>query len=186
MNRSVRLVPHRSPAGGRALRRLRRKRSPTVLSAARRRLAALVTVPFIALLAVGCGEVREQTQWSDDRTHGVSANAGDVAIRNALVVADENGSEATMFAVFANRGPADELVSVRVGDTEAEPEGGPLEIPARGYAALGPDNTRLDVTGVELTPGLRVEVEFIFGSAPRATVSALVKPAEGIYAGALE
>lgn len=158
-----------------------------MLSAARRRLATVVTVSLLAVLAAGCGEVREQTQWADDRTHGVSATAGDVDIRNALVVASEDGSDATVLAMFANRGTsADQLVRLRVGDQEAEPEGGPLEIPARGYAALGPEATRLDVTGVQATPGLRVEVEFIFESAPRATVSALVQPDDGLYAGFLD
>jgi hypothetical protein len=156
-----------------------------VLSAARRRLATVVTVSLLALLAAGCGEVREQTQWADDRTHGVSATAGDVDIRNALVVAAEDGSDATVLAVFANRGAADELVRIRLADNEAEPEAGPMEIPARGYAVLGPDATRLDVSGADVTPGFRVELEFIFQNAPRATVSALVKPAEGIYADAL-
>lgn len=153
-----------------------------MLPAARRRLATLVTVSLLALIAAGCGEVREQTQWSDDRTDGVSATAGDVQIRNALVVATEDGSEATVLAVLANRGADDELVRVRVADTESEPEGGALAIPARGYAAVGPDTTRLDVTGVDVMPGLRVDLEFIFDSAPRATVSALVQPAEGVYA----
>lgn len=157
-----------------------------MLPAARRRFATLVTVSLLALIAAGCGEVREQTQWSDDRTDGVSASAGDVQIRNALVVATEDGSDATVLAIFANRGAADELVRVRVADGESEPDGGPLEIPARGFAAVGPAATRLDVTGVDLSPGLRVEVEFIFESAPRATVSALVQPDEGIYADAFD
>ena len=156
-----------------------------MLSAARRRLAVLASVLLVALVAAGCGEVRAQTQWSGDRTHGVSATAGDIGIRNALVVADETGQEATILAMFANRGDADELVSIRVGDGTAEPEGGPLEIPARSTVSIGPDHTRVDVTGVGAEPGRRVELEFIFASAPRATVSALVQAAEGIYADAL-
>lgn len=157
-----------------------------MLPATRRRFATLITVSLLALIAAGCGEVREQTQWSDDRTDGVSATAGDVHIRNALLVATEDGSEATVLATFANRSAADELVQVRVADSEAEPEGGPLTIPARGFTTVGPDSTRLDVSGVDVMPGLRVEVEFIFGSAPRATVSALVQADEGVYAGAFD
>jgi hypothetical protein len=157
-----------------------------VLLAARRRLALLASVSLLGLLAVGCGDVREQTQWSGDRTHGVSATAGDIGIRNALVVADEDGRQATVFATFANSGSADELVTVRVGNRDVEPDGGPLEIPANGFATVGPDATRLDVTGAQAQPGQRVELEFIFADAPRATVNALVQADAGIYAGALD
>lgn len=156
-----------------------------MLSAARRRLAILASVLLVGLVAVGCGEVRAQTQWSGDRTDGVSATAGDIGIRNALVVADEDSRQATVLAMFSNRGEADELVSVRVGGRDAEPEGGPLTIPARGNVSLGPDHTRLDVTGATAEPGRGIELVFIFANAPRATVSALVQPADGIYADAL-
>jgi hypothetical protein len=157
-----------------------------VLSAARRRLAVLALVLLVGLVAAGCGAVREQTQWSVDRTDGVSGTAGDIGIRNALVVADDEGRQATVIAMFDNaRGSADELVSVRVGGRDVEPEGGPLEIPAGGNVSLGPDRTRLDVTGADAQPGRRVELEFIFANAPRASVSALVQRAEGIYADAL-
>jgi hypothetical protein len=156
-----------------------------VLSEVRRRLAVLVAVPLIGLLAAACGEVREQTQWSGDRTHGVSAIAGDIEIRNALIVADENGGQATLMATFANRGPADELQRVVVNGGEAEPADGPLEIPARRFARLDADENRLDLQDIRTTPGLRTEVEFIFGAAPRATVSVLVLADEGLYADVL-
>jgi hypothetical protein len=156
-----------------------------VLSAARRRLAVLASVLLLGLVAAGCGEVRAQTQWSQDRTHGVSATAGDIGIRNALVVADEEGRQATVLALFTNSGEPDELVSVRVAGTEAEPEGGPLTIPARGTVSIGSDQNRVDVTGVDAEPGRRVDVEFVFANAPRASISALVQPADGIYADTL-
>ena len=157
-----------------------------MLSAARRRLAVIASVLLLGLVAAGCGEVREQTQWTGSRTHGVSVNAGDIGIRNALVVADEDGQQATVLAMFANSGVADdELVAIRVEGLDVEPEGGPLAIPARGNVSVGPDHTRLDVTGAAAEPGRRIDLEFIFANAPRATVSALVQPADGIYAGAL-
>jgi hypothetical protein len=156
-----------------------------VLTAARRRLAVLASVLLLGLVAAGCGEVRAQTQWTQDRTDGVSATAGDIGIRNALVVADEDGRRATVLALFTNTGEPDELVSVQVAGSDAEPEGGPLTIPAQGAVSVGPDQTRVDVTGVDAQPGRRVDVEFIFANAPRASISALVQPADGIYAGAL-
>ncbi len=156
-----------------------------VLSAARRRLAVLASVLLLGLVATGCGDVREQTQWSGGRVQGVNADAGDIGIRNVVVVSDSESQQATVLAAFVNNGNQDELVSVRVGSTQAEPEGGSLTIPANAGATLGPDGTRLDVEGVDVQPGRTVELEFIFGSAPRATVGALVEPPEGIYADAL-
>lgn len=156
-----------------------------MLSDVRRRLAMLVTVSLLGLLVAACGDVREQTQWDGDRTHGVSASAGDIQIRNALMVADEQGRQATLMATFANNGQADELVRVVVNGSEAEPENGPLEIPARGFVQLDADENRLDLQNVDTPPGMRTEVQFIFGAAPRATVSVLVQENDGIFAGVL-
>ena len=151
----------------------------------RRRTAVLAALPVLALALVGCGSVHEQTQQVSDPADGTSANAGDIAIRNVVVVASENGDSATVFASFANRGAEDRLVEVRVGEFAATPPDGSLELPAGGYASLSPDTTRLDVGGGEVEPGQFVEIEFRFDQAPRVTVDALVKLADGLYEDAL-
>jgi hypothetical protein len=151
----------------------------------RRRDAALVALPVLGLALAGCGSVQEQTQQPYDPTDGVSAEAGDIAIRNVLVVADEDGDAATVFASFANRGSDDRLVEVRVGDTDATPTGGSLDIPGGGYASLAPESTRLDIAGADTEPGGFVEIEFLFDDAPRVSVDAMVRPAEGGYENAL-
>lgn len=150
-----------------------------------RRRAAIVALPVLGLALAGCGSIKEQTQQPYDATDGVSAQAGDIGVRNVLVVATDDGDAATLMASFANRGPADRLEAVRVGETEATPTGSPLEIPAGGYASLGPEDTRLDIDGADTTPGRVVEIEFLFRRAPRVTVQALVEPAEGMYEDAL-
>ena len=157
-----------------------------MLSAARRRLPVFASVLLLGLVAAGCGEVREQTQWSGGRMQGVNTDAGEIAIRDVVVVSDIDGQQATVLAMLVNSGDEDELVRVRVGSVEAEPEGGSLTIPAGGAARLGPDGTRLDAEGVDVQPGMRVEVELVFGSAPRATVDTLVQAADGVYADALD
>lgn len=151
-----------------------------------RRAGFLAAILSFSLVAAGCAGVREQTQWSADRTRGVSATAGDVEIRNALVVADADNSQATLMATFANRGDNDELVTVRIGDATGQPDGGPLTIPGGGFATLSPDGAGVDVRSTQARPGRTIEIEFIFAAAPRATVNALVQSADGQYAGALE
>ena len=152
----------------------------------RRPLAALITIPVLSLAVVGCASVRAQTQLWYEPADGVSADAGGIAIRNVVLVADEEGSVATLLSTLANEGATDELVEVRVGESIVPPVGGRLEIPEDGYARLGPDEVRLDVFGADARPGQFVDVEFVFRDAPRAEVQALVQRAEGEYEGALD
>ena len=150
-------------------------------SAVRRR--ALVALPVLALGLAGCS-MHEQTQGWYDATDGVSVDAGDIGIRDVVVVADDEG-RSTVLATFANAGGADELVEVVVGDVSAEPSDGPLEIRRDGYAKLGPEGHRVDFADAGTVPGSTIEVEFRFADAPRASVEALVQPHDGIYEGVL-
>ncbi|PSL02480.1 hypothetical protein CLV30_110133 [Haloactinopolyspora alba] len=151
-------------------------------SAALRR--ALVAVPLIALSVAGCS-IHEQTQGWYAPANGVNADAGQVGLRNVLVVAG-SGGRATVLAALSNEGTtADALVGVSVGDTQAELEGGAIEIPSNGHATVGPSAHRADVQSVDAVPGRMIEVEFRFERAPRVTVDALVETAEGMYADAL-
>ena len=150
----------------------------------RQRVPALAAVCMLALVLTGCG-IRTQTQQWYTPADGVSAEAGDIAVRNVLVVATDSGDASTLLAMFANRGDEDQLVEVRVGDATARPDGGDLTIPANGYATLGPEGTRVDVEDADTVPGTFVEVEFLFERAPRTTVEALVQTAEGDYEDAL-
>jgi hypothetical protein len=161
-------------------------RSIPVKLGLRRPLAALVTIVGLTLAAAGCASVRAQTQEWYEPADGVSTEAGDMHVRNVLLVADEEGAVATMLATFANTGPEDELLEVRVGDRIATPTSGPVEIPEDGYVRLGPDQVRVDVFGAGAQPGHFVDVEFVFRDAPRAEVQALVQPAEGEYETALD
>ena len=151
----------------------------------RRRMAVLAALTVLGLALAGCGSLREQTQQVYDPADGTSADAGDIAVRNVVVVASENGDAATVFASFANRGADDRLVEVHVGESAATLPDGSLELPAGGYASLSPDSTRLDVSGGDIEPGQFVEIGFRFDQAPRVTVNALVKPADGLYEDAL-
>jgi hypothetical protein len=154
----------------------------------RRPLAAFATIVGLTLVVTGCAPIpiRAQTQEWYEPADGVSAQAGDIAIRNVLLVADEDGSVATVLATFANSGAEDEFLEVHVGDRIATPTTGPVEIPEDGYARLGPDNARVDVFGADVQPGEFVDVEFVFRDAPRAEVEALIQRPEGDYEGALD
>lgn len=148
------------------------------------RRLVVAAVPVLALGVAGCS-IHEQTQRWYPADNGVNTEAGDIGLRNVQVISDGEGT-ATVVATLTNRGAADdELVEVRIGDVTTDLADGPVEIPVGGIAGLGPDGDRVDGFDVEADPGRTVTVEFRFGAAPRTTVQALVRPAEGQYAEAL-
>lgn len=152
------------------------------MSVIRRRIAALLALPALALLTIGCGEVREQTQAWREPPHGTSASAGDIEIRNALIVTNTEGS-ATVYASFANDADdADALTSLIVGETEVSPDGGEIELPAGEVTSVSPDDARVDLPDFDVRPGRLVDLQFVFADAPRTTVRAIVQPNEGFYA----
>ncbi|WP_166346873.1 hypothetical protein [Phytoactinopolyspora limicola] len=144
------------------------------------RRGVLVSIPALAFLIGGCS-VHEQTQGWHPRYDGVTGEAGDIGLRNVVVVVSDD-SRATVLSSFANRGAADELLEVRVGEVTAVPPSGSLEIPDTGYAALEPGPTQIEFDGVDVGPGRITEVEFQFANAPRVTLDAVVKGADGRYA----
>lgn len=152
------------------------------MSVIRRRIAALLSLPALALLTIGCGDVREQTQAWREPPHGTSASAGDVEIRNALIVTDSEGN-GTLYASFANHGnDPDALTGVTVGGIEANQDGGEIELPVGNVTSVSPDAARVDVTGLDVEPGRLVDIQFVFANAPRATLQSIVQPNEGYYA----
>ena len=157
------------------------------------RPAALTALLLLVLGLTGCASedsIRLQTQDFYTAGDGVNGQAGDIAIRNLLLVADEEADAqtpvpATVLATFANpTGEPDRLLEVRVGESVAQPEGGGLEIPARGYASLGIEENRLQIEADGIIPGRFVLVTLVFESAPEATLRALVQRADGWYADA--
>jgi hypothetical protein len=164
-----------------------------VVKPAATRPAALTALLLLVLGLTGCASedsIRLQTQDFYTAGDGVNGQAGDIAIRNLLLVADEEADAqtpvpATVLATFANpTGEPDRLLEVRVGESVAQPEGGGLEIPARGYASLGIEENRLQIEADGIIPGRFVLVTLVFESAPEATLRALVQRADGWYADA--
>jgi hypothetical protein len=165
-----------------------------VVKLAATRPAALTALLLLVLGLTGCASensIRLQTQDFYTAGDGVNGQAGDIAIRNLLLVADGEAADAqtpvpaTVLATFANpTGEPDRLLEVRVGESVAQPEGEGLEIPARGYASLGPEENRLQIEADGVVPGRFVLVSLVFESAPETTLRALVQRAEGWYADA--
>ncbi len=151
--------------------------------AVRRRV--LAAVPVVALAVTGCS-IHEQTQRWYAPANGVNGDAGDIGLRNVLLVADDDGN-ATVMATLSNEGmDADQLTGMVVNDSPVQLSTGELDIPAGGVANIGPEAERIDLSATDLVPGSMTEIEFRFDNASRTTVDALVRPTEGEFANALQ
>jgi RimK family alpha-L-glutamate ligase len=155
----------------------------------RRGLAALLTAAVLPVLA-GCGAGFDAAslQWPEGK-HGTSGQAGDVLIRNAVLVA--NGSPgadtASFVAAFVNTGAEPEtLVSVTGGgDTAGEIEGRSIEIPADGVAGAtwaGRPAVTLRQLGDDGLPGKVVPVTLFFERSGAVTLELPVRAPTGVYA----
>lgn len=147
-----------------------------------RRRASIGAIGCVVVLA-GCSDGRATARL--DLTDGVSAEAGDIGIRNVVIVSDGAG-RATLLASFVNRGDDDDLVAAVVDGVDASAGEWPLDLPAGRLVVVGPGATRVDVAELASVPGENAEVTFRFGDGPRASVSALVRAGRGIYEGVLD
>ncbi len=131
----------------------------------RARIAATVVLAAGILIGTtGCGLIAPQaTQLQYDPSDGVGADVGEVDIRNALLIADEEGTSATLVASLVNRGDESHRVSVQYeGDTGRVTE--EVTVPAKGSITLGGgEGPTLTLREVEAQPGSLFPVFFQYG-----------------------
>lgn len=128
--------------------------------------------------------VSEQSQLWYDPADGVSAQTGDIGLRNVVVVAGSS-DDASVLTAFANTGDVvDELVAVSIAGSRGELTLGPLALVAGSTTYLGyPYNDRVVISSVGdiAVPGERVDVDFDFANAASITVNTLVQPPDHTY-----
>ncbi len=142
-------------------------------------VAALVLVGGVS--ACGSGRDAYTQKWYNP-AEGINADAGDVDVRDLVVVTNGEGA-VSVVGTFINQGDDDRLVEVMVDGQQAELSPRAVELPSGSPVHLGQGDTRADVSGLSdgAVPGTGAEVELRFQSAPRTTVSTYVYEAEGIY-----
>ncbi len=143
-------------------------------------VAALVLVGGVS--GCGAGQDAYSQKWYNP-AEGVNADAGDVAIRDLLVVTDDEGTVSVVGTLLNQADDEDELVEMFVDDQVADFTDA-IELPSGTPVLLGSEGTRAIVTGLgdEAASGSSVEIELRFQSAPRTTVSTFVVADDGIYA----
>jgi hypothetical protein len=97
-----------------------------------------------------------------DPSDGVSADVGDLDLRNILVVS-EDGEDGNLVMTVVNTGDEDAELGVQVG------EGGGqtliVEVEAGATVSLGGDEEPLLLEGIDTEPGSLVPIFFQYGSA---------------------
>jgi len=146
-----------------------------------KRALASIAVIVIAVALSGCAN-EGATQEFYTPADGANGQAGDIAIRNVVVVSEEGGP-ASLIATFVTNGERnDSLRGVKFGDVEATllPDGA-LPLPGGTPVSVGTGELRAETARLDAEPGEFTTVELTFADAPRATVEALVQAPVGIY-----
>lgn len=122
------------------------------------RLAASAALALgIVVAASGCSMVTYQaTTEVYDASDGVSANVGDLDLRNILVIMKEGADEGNLIFTVANTGESNELtVEPATGDAVT------LEVGTNEQIVLGEgDEDPLLLEGIDTEPGAMMEIFF--------------------------
>lgn len=133
------------------------------------RLAASAALALgVALGASGCSMVTYQaTTEHYDASDGVSANVGDLDLRNILVVS-EDGVDGTLVLTIVNNGDEKASLDVQVdgGDTVTIPVKAGETVAFGADAVEGEDEVEpIILEGIDTQPGANLPIYFQYGSA---------------------
>jgi hypothetical protein len=125
------------------------------------RLVATAAVGIaVALGATGCSMMAPQaTTIEYSASDGVNVpESGPLKVRNALIVANEDGTAGNLLAAIANGTDSAQTLTVGINGRTAT-----VQVPARSVASLGIDADPLLIDGLGARPGAGVDVAFQSG-----------------------
>ena len=125
------------------------------------RLVATAAVGIaVALGATGCSMMAPQaTTIEYSASDGVNVpESGPLKVRNALIVANEDGTAGNLLAAIANGTDSAQTLTVGINGRTAT-----VQVPARSVASLGIDADPLLIDGLGARPGASVDVAFQSG-----------------------
>jgi hypothetical protein len=128
-----------------------------------RLIASVVLAASVVLGTSACNLVAPQaTTKLYDPSDGVSGRVGDLKIRNAMIIAGENGTDGNLVAAVTNGGGGSESLSIQFGDGENGTV--TTSIPAESTVSFGTaDDEPVLLEGINAEPGSIVEVFFQYG-----------------------
>lgn len=110
----------------------------------RARIAAGVVVgALVAFGATGCAFITPQATLNIVETsNGISGNAGDIGVRNATLISDNDGATANLLASFVNQGQRDQQLSVQYTNARGEILTTKVYVPAGQIVSVGAKGDR--------------------------------------------
>jgi hypothetical protein len=133
------------------------------------RLAASVALSALVLAGTtGCTFISPQAttiEYSASDGVNIPDSEGPLDVRNAFIVATEDGSTGNLIAAIVNTGDQRETLIVEVEGLDALT----VQVPAGGTVSLGADAEPLRIDGLDTMPGATVKVYFQSGDATGAT-----------------
>ncbi|MET0844174.1 MAG: hypothetical protein ABWY23_10000 [Mycetocola sp.] len=128
-----------------------------------RLIASVVLAASVVLGTSACNLVAPQATTNHyDASDGVSGRTGDLKIRNAMIIVDENGTDGNLVASVTNGGDAQSL-SIQFG--EGEDATVTTAIPERSTVSFGTsEDDPILLEGIHAEAGSMVEVFFQYGN----------------------
>jgi hypothetical protein len=153
-----------------------------VSSTIRRRAILPMLALLAGLLLSGCGAgFTAMTNIQFAPGNGATADAGQIAVRNALLVQDSGSGLVSLYTVFVNSGPEDTLSSITVaGANPVTLPNGPIDLPTNQQVSLGPNGTELLVNGLTISPGFLALVTYTFQNAGSVSAEVLLTTPQNI------
>lgn len=133
-----------------------------------RRLASLALAAAVLLGTTGCAFITTQaTDIEYNAADGVGFNVADIEVRDALIVANEDGSLGNLSAAVINTADSSSTLTLEYGEVGSSSTAR-LNVPAGRTLTLGNDGVEpLLLSGLNTMPGAVISVEFTSGDDSR-------------------
>ncbi|WP_029146357.1 hypothetical protein [Microbacterium luticocti] len=149
-----------------------------------RLLASVAVSAAVILGATGCSIISPQgTTIPYSPSDGINVpdeQGAPLLVRNALIVADEQGTVGNLIAGVVNMTDAAHTLTVQVGEG-ANQITEQVQVPAHAVKSLGVNADPLRLDGLDVKPGATVPVYFQSGSASGAQVNVPVLGGDESY-----
>jgi hypothetical protein len=133
----------------------------------KRILAGLALCVAVALGTTGCGvwaQPGAQQPWSRVGAGVNIENVGSLAVRNVLIVANEDGTEGQLIAAVINNTDEDRVLHIQVGEESVAAL--TIPVPAESNVSFGQQDSLEDpplIEGLDALPGSMVPLYFQVG-----------------------
>ena len=137
-----------------------------------RLIASLAIGALVVLGTTGCSMISTQaTTITYSAAEGVNVHgAGPLEVRNALIVANEDGSEGNFVAAIVNQTDESVTLNMEFGEGGAIKES--IRVPANSVVSLGTEDTEpILLEGLDTLPGADIPGYFQSGDAEGVLVS---------------